>query len=644
MTWLRRIFGLLEAGCHRKPTGYWWHITAGLALITAVFEAWSLSVGKLNPYIQGVIFLSLMLPIVFVAHGVRPDSKAAPSVVDIFLVVSSLAAGLYIFVNREYYLNRWPLASQLTAWDLIIGALLIIIAFEACRRTFGAGLTSVVTLMILYALFGHLLPGAFSHSYISWEGFIDQIAFTINGIMGSPVQTAATYIFVFVSFGLFLDACGGGDFFFRLANAAAASTIGGQAKVTAIACGLYGMISGSPTSDTVTIGSFAIPNLKRAGYDPIYAGAVTAVAATGGAVMPPVMGAAAFLMAELTGIPYMEIVVAAIIPAMFYYLGVLMQVHFHTLKFNLHSSTSAESPTPLREVLKQSYYLLPLVILVVFILKGFTPIFAGFIAIISTVLISWARKETRMGPRKILDVVIRSGYGVAPLAAVTAAAGIVVGVIMITGLASKFMVLITALSGGFIPLALVVGAVVLIILGMGMPVSPVYILGAVLVAPVLINLGFPLKLSHLFIVYFASLSAITPPVAVAAYAAGGIAKADPMAIGWRACRLGIVAYLVPFFFMFEPALILEGNPTEVVWAVFTGIIGVIAISAGIEGWLRKKMGTWERVLVICGALLAMYPGIITDIIGFVLLAVGFFRQFAGPRHITIATGGEKVNE
>lgn len=644
MTWLGIIFKPLEAGRHRQPKGLWSKVTAALAIFTAIFEAWSLSVGELNPYIHGVIFLSLMLPIVFVTHGARPDSKEVPSLVDIILIVSSLAAGLYIFANSKYFLERWPLASPLSVLDLIFGAILVIVSFESCRRAFGAGITTVVLTMIMYALFGHLLPGAFSHSYISWQAFIDQIAFTLNGIMGSPVQTAATYIFVFVAFGIFLDACGAGEFFFRLASAAAGKTVGGQAKVTTIACGLYGMISGSPTSDTVTIGSFAIPNMKRAGYDPVYAGAVTAVAATGGAIMPPVMGAAAFLMAELTGIPYMEIVVAAIIPALFYYLGILIQIHFHTLRNNLHVVPTAESSISLKEVLKESYYMLPLLVLVVLMLKGFTPIFSGLIAIISTILVSWTRKATRMGPGKILDTIIKSGHGVAPLAAVTAAAGIVVGSIMTTGLASKFMVLIDTLSGGYITLALIVGAIVLIILGMGMPVSPVYILGAVLVAPVLIKLGFSVKLSHLFIVYFASLSAITPPVAVAAYAAGAIAKADPFAIGWRACRLGIVAYLVPFIFMFEPALVLEGNFTEVVWAVFTGIIGVTALSAGVEGWFRRKMASWERVLAVVGALLTLYPGLITDIIGFVFLGASFFRQFVVLNSVIIQTGGEEVKD
>lgn len=638
MRWMKAVFGLLQAGRHRKPDGFWRYAAIALALMTAVFEFVALTRLRLNPYILGVAFLSLMLPIVFILHGARPTSKEKPSVPDIILILLSLAAGIYVVSHSEYFLTRWPMASPLSPADLFFGVVIIVISFESCRRTFGTGLTSVVLVAVLYAVFGHLLPGAFSHTKISLPGFIDQMSYTLNGVMGSPLQTAATYIFVFVTFGIFLDASGGGEFFFNLANAAAGKAVGGQAKVTAIACGLYGMISGSPTSDTVTVGSFAIPNMKRAGYDSVYAGAVTAVAATGGAIVPPVMGAAAFLMAELTGIPYADIAVAAIIPAVFYYLGILLQVHFHTLRTNPLTDTSIDTES-LKAVLKQSYYLLPLVILVIMLFKGFTPVYAGIIAILSTVVVSWTRKQTRMGLRKILNTVIHSSYGVAPLAAVTAAAGLVVGSIMVTGLASKFMVLIDTLSGGFVPLALLVGAVVLTILGMGMPLAPVYILGAVLVAPVFIKLGFSLLLSHMFVVYYASLSAITPPVAVAAYAAAGIAKADPWAIGWQACRLGIVAYIVPFIFMFQPALILQGTPSEVILALITGTLGVVALSAAVEGWLRKKMLVWERVLAIAAALLLMYPGLFTDGFGLGLILVSFFRQYANLSSSKLKVGG-----
>ncbi|GAB6153799.1 TRAP transporter permease [Desulfosporosinus burensis] len=638
MRWLKAAFGLLSEGRHRQPHGVWKQIAASLAVLTAVFEVASLMVIKVNPYIQAVIFLSLMLPVVFILHSARKTSKDQPSIPDIILMVLSVAAGIYIFSKSEYFLTRWPMATQLSVQDLFFGVVLVIVSFEACRRTFGKGLTTVVSIAVIYALLGHLLPGAFSHSNMAWYRYIDQIAYTMNGIMGTPLQVAATYIFVFVTFGIFLDASGGGEFFFKLANAAAGRFVGGQAKVTTIACGLYGMISGSPTSDTVTVGSFAIPNMKRVGYDSVYAGAVTAVAATGGAIIPPVMGAAAFLMSEITGIPYLEICVAAIVPAVFYYLGILLQVHFHTLKTKPQIIVPVETKSFL-EVLKESYYLLPLLILIVMLVKGYTPVYAGIIAILSTVLVSWTKKETRMGPRKLLDTIINSGYGVAPLVAVTAAAGIVVGSIMVTGLASKFMVLIGFLSGGFIPAALLVGAVVLIILGMGMPLSPVYILGAVLVAPVFVNLGFPLLLSHMFVVYYASLSAITPPVAVAAYAAGGIAKADPWDIGWQACRLGIVAYIVPFSFMFQPALLLQGNIQEIIMALVTVTAGIIALSAGIEGWFRREMSKWERALAILGGLLMMHPAWLTTGLGMGLILIGFLKQFVKLNTPNMKFGG-----
>jgi len=629
MRWLKWFWGLMQVGRHRRPQGVWHWLMVALASAVAAFEFWVLTRGAMDPYIHGVIFLCFMLPIVFLTMGATRRSKDSPSLIDVILIIVSLAAGIYIFTHSTYFLTRWPMASPLSAGDLFFGGALIVLSFEACRRTFGAGLTTIVSVLMLYALLGHLLPGAFSHSYLAWPKFIDQISFTHNGIFSAPVQVAATYLFVFVTFGIFLDASGGGDFFFRLAHAAAGRQVGGPAKVTSLACGLYGMISGSPTSDTVTVGSFAIPTMKRVGYDPIYAGAVTAVSATGGAIVPPVMGAAAFLMSEMTGIPYLEICVSAIIPAVFYYLGIMLQIHFHTLRTNLQTQTQEALPSLKETLLKQGWYFLPLIILVYLMIRGYTPVYAGIIAIVTTVVVSWFRKETRMGPRKIWEAVVRGSLSVSTLVAVCAAAGIVVGCIMVTGLASKFMVLINTLSGGFIPLALIIGAVVLIILGMGMPLAPVYILGAVLIAPVLIELGFPVKLAHLFIVYYSAMSAITPPVAVAAYAAGGIAGADPMAIGWRACRLGIVAYLVPFIFMYQPALILEGSVTEVIWALITGTIGVFALSVGVEGWLKQNLAIWERVLAIVGAVFMMYPGLVTDGVGALLIILALFRQFRG---------------
>lgn len=638
MRLLQCFWGLLQAGRHRQPRGAWRWVMVSLATAVAAFEFWVLTVGVMEPYIHGAVFLSLMLPIVFIVIGASSRSGESPSAIDIVLMALSLAAGIYILGNSDYFVNRWPMASPLSPWDLFFGGGLIILAFEACRRTFGSGLTTIVIVFMLYGLFGHFLPGAFSHSYLALPKFIDQISFTLNGIFGAPVQVAATYLFVFVTFGIFLDACGGGEFFFQLANAAAGKKVGGPAKVTSIACGLYGMISGSPTSDTVTVGSFAIPSMKRMGYDPVYAGAVTAVSATGGAIVPPVMGASAFLMAEMTGIPYFEICLAALIPALFYYMGIMLQIHFYTLRNNIKVEIQEDVPSLKETLLTRGWYLLPLAVLVFMMVRGYTPIFAGIVSIISTILVSWIRPDTRMGPKKIWETAVRGSCSVATLTAVCAAAGIVVGCIMVSGLASKFMVLINSLSGGVVPVSLLIGAVVLIILGMGMPLTPVYVLGAVLIAPIFIELGFPVKLAHLFIVYYSAMSAITPPVAVAAYAAAGIARSDPMAIGWRACRLGVVAYIFPFMFMFRPALILEGGTLEVIWAVFMGTVGVFALSAGVEGWVKKGMMPWERASAVAGAVLMMYSGLLSDVIGILLIMLGLFRQFTGGRGKEKAAG------
>ena len=483
----------------------------------------------------------------------------------------SAASGVYFWWNLDDITNRITLFDALSPWELTFGIMIVLLVLEATRRSVGAGLTLIVLIFITYNLFGHLLSGELAHGYISIGHFIDTTVYTTDSIYGVPVRVAATYAFLFVLFGTMLAQAGGADFFYRIGALLAGRTTGGTAKIAVVSSGAYGMISGSPVSDVVTTGAVTIPTMERAGYRSDIAGGIEVAASTGGSIMPPVMGSVAFIMAEYTGIPYDQIAIAAIIPAALYYLGVIVQVHYlsketrHARAFQrrrfqvskkrcaMGSYFSFRSP----QSSPHSHSAMP------------QPMqrCSGRLLFF---LVALLRKETRIGPAKLYEVLANTTIRIIGVTAACAAAGLVIGGLAMTGLAAKFSLLIMFASGESLFIALFVAAMVTILLGMGMPTPSVYILATVLVGPVLLKLGLSVLAANMFLLYFSVLSASSPPVAVAAYAAAAIADANPISIAMVATRLSVAAMIVPFSFAYSPELLLVGTPIGIAFGVAHG--------------------------------------------------------------------------
>lgn len=631
LKWLR--YYLLNSGHIRKPDGILLICIGIFGCGFTAFAIWLGIFGCIDPFFLGTIFVCFMLSITFLTFTVTSETKidSGIPIIDIIFSIASILIGIYMALNMERYLTRISGMDMLTSLDFVIGTILLILTVEGTRRTLGPGLTIVTIVFILYNLFGHYIPGYFSHRQLGFNFFIDSMVFTNDGIMGVPIKVAATYVFLFVFFGALLAESGGGDFFYNLASVLAGKTAGGPAKIAVISSGLFGMISGSPTAGVATTGSITIPMMKKMGYNKNFAGAVETVASSGGSIMPPIMGTAAFLMVEYAGVAYLQIIKAAIIPAFLYYVGCFIQVHLHSKKIGLEGFSGKDFPGFIK-ILKSGFiHFLPLILLVILLVKGFTPSYAAVAVIFACIGVSWLKKKQRLNAESLYRVVQSTIPRMAPIAMACASAGIVVGGIMITGLGGKFMSLIFMFSGGYLFPTLIITMIVCIILGMGMPVPSAYVLTAVLAAPALIKLGVIPLAAHLFVVYFAVASAITPPVAVAAYAAAAIAQGDPLKIALQALKLGVAAFLVPFFFAIDTALLMEGTFFQISLTFFTALLGITMIAVGLEGYLFDALGRINRGLFMFGGIVFAYPGYYTDILGmtilFLSLTIYYFKTY-----------------
>lgn len=625
---LRLVKSFLKGGARRELGGGWLsRIIAAYAAGIAIYAVWVGAKAVIDPLTLTSIFLCAAYVIVFLTMaGSEEAANRGPTITDYVLSALSFASGVYFVVNAERFATRILLLDPLYPLDTFFGVTVLLLTLEATRRTVGIGLTSVVILVILYTLFGHALPGQLWHRPVTVYHFLDQIVFSINGIFGLPARVAATYAFLFVMFGTFVQRAGAGEFLFNLSAAVAGRSVGGPAKVAVVSSGLFGTISGSPTADVVTTGSITIPMMKRVGYPATFAGAVETAASTGGSILPPVMGSAAFLMAEIAGIPYASIAFAALIPALLYYEAIYLQVHLRARSLGLAAIPSDKIPSVSTTLRVGWQFIIPLVVLVWFLAQGYTVSLVALVGTLSVFLISWMRANTRMGPLAVYDCFATTTLRVVPVAAACAAAGMVIGLITMTGLAGKVARLLFSLSGGQLLFVLLFAGIVLIVLGMGMPTPSAYVLGAVLVVPALLDQGVPLLSAHLFAVYFAVLAAITPPVAVAAYAAAGLAEASPLRIAQEAVKLSIVAFVIPFMFVYQPALLLQEGILQGIIAFATATVGVAGLAAGLEGRLLVPLCWRDRLVVVIGGLGMMYPGLLSDVLGLALIGSVFLAQ------------------
>jgi TRAP transporter 4TM/12TM fusion protein len=575
----------------------------------------------------GILFVCGIYSLLFLAVGASRHSPAMPSVFDWVLSAASVACGIYFFMIRGYLANHITLLNPLGADQLFFGAVLLALTLEATRRTTGPGLTIVVLIFLAYNLYGHVLPPPFGHGYIDFGSFIDTLMYTTDGVFGVPIQVAASYVFLFVMFGALLSKAGGADFMFQLAAALTGKSPGGPAKIAVVSSGMYGMISGSPTSDVATTGAVTIPIMKRLGYSARFAGAVEVAASTGGSAMPPVMGSAAFILAEYTGIDYRDVVIAALIPALLYYLAVYLQVHFRAVRQGLRGIDQAD---PILETLKSGWvFVLPLAVIVWALLVGYTPTYVAVYATVALVIASFFTKRTCMTPSDVMEGLGETTLRMLPVAGACAAAGLVIGGLTMTGLAMKASNIVMLVAGsGTLPL-LLFGAAIAILLGMGMPTPSAYILGAVLVGPAFVAADIPVLPANMFLLYYAVLSALTPPIAVAAFAAAAIADEDALKIAVTSVKLAAFGFLVPFFFVWNEALLWQGPGLNIALAALGGVVAVVILALALE----SEMPNWLRLIcfVASGAAMAPYLELsVPIIVGAGVLGIIWWRKGTLP--------------
>jgi len=622
-------------------------VAAAIAAAFSVFQLWTSAYGALATLQQCYIHLGFALVLVFL---LRPLSTRNATllrfrwVLDLPCILLSIVVAGYITVNFLEITDRG--GGDPSRLDILLGVAAVLLVLEGTRRMTGWAMPIVAIVFLAYAFAGPYLPAPFDHRGFDIERVASTLYVTASGIAGTPLQTSATYVAIFVIFAAFLEASGAGSFFIDWSYALLGWLRGGPAKVAIVASALMGTISGSAVANTAATGAFTIPIMKRTGLRPAFAGAVEAAASSGGQIMPPVMGAAAFIMVELLGIPYTSIMKAAIFPAILYFAAIYFMVDFEVAKMGIRGVSRSELPSAWKIFLGGWHLLIPLGLLIyLLVIIQYTPLKSAFFAVIATVLISYARTSTRMGPRRLWEGFYRGGQSLLEIAMACACAGIVVGVMLLTGLALRLSEILIDFSGGNLFVLMLLTMVISLILGMGLPTSAVYIILAILVAPAMMKLGVGALAAHMFIFYFGVLANVTPPVAIAAYTGAGIAGADPMLTGFIAARLALAGFLLPFMWVYNPSILLIGSPGSVAMAIVTALVGVIALASAVQGYLFGLIAPWYlRGLLLLGALGLIKPGILTDLAGFCLigLAVGLrFTVFKHPAPIQAGRGEQR---
>jgi TRAP transporter 4TM/12TM fusion protein len=597
-------------------------LLAGFSLYTAFF-------GIMSDMIQRSVHLGLVLVLVYLGALVPSSlgliSNRTLRILSIALAVIGLATMLYQVWFFDEIASRY---GELTQVEFYIGLVATLILLEATRRTIGWPIVILALIFLLYAYFGYLLPGLANHRGYDLERIMSQLYLGGGGIFGTPLGVSSTFVILIVLFGAALETSGAGKVLMDIATSLTGRSRGGPAKAAVVGSSLMGMVSGTAVANVLTTGTISIPLMKRTGYRPEVAGAIEAVASTGGQLMPPVMGAAAFLMADLTGISYFEIARAAIIPALLYYVVLFSVVHLEAVKQGIALLKREELPSLSKTLKTGSHLLLSLPVFVYMLFSGYSVMYASFWAFIAAILLSYVRRSTWLTPKKLYQTIINGVEAVLPVATACACAGIIIGVITLTGLGLKFSSLVISLSDGNLFLALILTMIASLILGMGLPTAAAYILVATLAAPALEQLGVNQLAAHLFVFYSAMLSSITPPVALAAYAAAGLAKANPFRIAIVACQFGCAAFIVPYFFAYNPALLMvDTTPGVVVIAALTTVVGGICLAITIQGWCIKNINVLERFAFAVVVWLLLDTSLTTDIAGFILLAALASHQF-----------------
>ena len=601
----------------QKLTG--WLITI-VAVSMSVFHLYVAFFGAPDAYVMRGMHLAFALALAFLILPGRDGKAKSPNLFDLALLVAAAAASLYPMFNLEYIRMRMYYVDDPTTLDYVFGVTLILVVMEAARRATGLALTVTAALFLLYGLtWGNQSIGI----------MLDQLYLTTEGIFGIPLYVSATYVMLFILFGAFVERSGAGQLFMDFALALAGHTSGGPAKVAIITSSLFGTVSGSAVANVMTTGTFTIPLMRRTGYRPAFSGAVEAVASTGGQLMPPIMGAAAFVMAEFLGTSYLTVAAFAILPAILYYVAVFMAVHFEAKRIGLKGIPKPDLPRLGKVLRERGHLFLPLFIIVGVLLSGYSAAYAALCGIGSVIPTTWLRSTTRytFTPRAIIEALEAGARNTLVVALACACAGIVIGTITLTGLGLAFTNVVMAASQNLLLPALILTMLAGIVLGMGLPTTPAYIVQVALLVPALVRLGVEVEAAHLFVLYFAVLSAITPPVAMAVYAANGISRAGLMESSWAAVKLGLTGYIIPFMFVFGPSLLMIGEWQVILGTVITATIGVICLAAALHNYFFfGHTHIWERLLLLAAAFVLINPGLYTDIAGASLVGLTVASQ------------------
>lgn len=634
-----------NSGSRKALSGIELKLFTLIAVFMSLFHLYVLGFYPITPWVLYTVHLGLGAILIFMIYPMRRSAYKSllASIIDYIFILLVLFAGSYLIIEMDELIYRIGVAP--TPLDLLVSIILIGAVLEITRRTTGLILPILALIFILYAHYGKYIPGDLGHRGYSWDRILSYLN-SMDAIFSVPIGASATFVFLFILFGSFLGVTGGSRFFIDFAIGATGGKRGGPAKAAVVSSALFGSVSGNSVANVVSTGVFTIPLMKKIGYPSRYAGAVESVASTGGQIMPPILGSAAFIMAQLLGTSYLNIVYASIVPALLYFFTVMIMIDLQAAKLGLKGLPKNELPNIKNVLIKEGHLFIPLLVLIfTMTILNTSPIKAAIWAIASTIIVSFFKKHTRMTFSKLINCLADGAQSALGMIAACATAGLVIGVLNLTGAGLKFASLILSLAGDNLALALVMTMCATIILGMGLPTTAAYLITAAVVAPALIQMGVSPLAAHMFVFYFACLSAFTPPVALAAYAAAGIADAKPMQVAMTSMKIGIVAFIIPFVFVYGPAILLQGTPTQIIVSTLTALIGAFGLASGVEGWfIGKKANVLVRILLIAASLTLIVPGLITDTIGLGLILASIMVQLYFSSKKVDQNVTKKINE
>lgn len=616
----------------RQLTGFWFLVTRLAAVSMALFHLYTAVTGPVNT--QNAIHLLFALPLIFLAYSCRLRDANCIRWYDLVPIVLGAVVSAYYVIHFDRIIYQLGYLMP-TTLDIVFGISAILLLLESCRRAIGLAFPALVLIALAYAAFGQHLPGVWGHGGFRWDDLVATLYLSPTGVYGSLMRTSSTVIVIFIMFGALLVTTGGGDTFMRLSNAATGRMAGGPAKAATLCSAMFGSISGSTAANVATTGVFTIPMMIKNGYSPRFAAATEASASTGGQILPPIMGAAAFVMAEVISISYLEIIGAALIPALLFYLAIWMSVHFEAKRLGLNPIPKSERPSLRQGLFNVETLVIPLAVLITLMMMRYTPTTAAVAAYFTAMalyLFSWRSPGTLLDRLKSLPAAMEAGaMTAAMIAVIVGSVAIIASVISLTGLGLKVSSVILVVSGGDVLITLLLAMVVSIILGMGLPTVAAYMLAASVVAGAFIEAGLPSLPAHLFILYFAILSGVTPPVALAAYIGGAIAGSHWFRTALTATKISLGGFLIPFMFIYHPPLLGNGTGIEIALAVGSGVLGIIALAASTTGYFLRPCSWLERGMLLTAALMLISGQAITDVAGITMIGGLFAWQLLRQR-------------